>query len=166
MLLDIRKLYQHFSLIKLQAHSKRQLRKAKTGKNTFVFGNIDVVDSQNLTIGDGCSFNHGCYINASNGITIGNDVTISANAVITSTGIDYYSWVNGKKSHIVDGKISLGDHIWIGANATLLPGTVIDGEYVVVAANSVVTKDIHDSYCVYAGTPAKKIKSISKIMEE
>ncbi len=49
----------------------------------------------------------------------------------------------------------LGNDIWIGCNATILPGVII-GDGVIIAAGSVVTKNL-DAYCIYAGVPAKKI---------
>lgn len=39
-----------------------------------------------------------------------------------------------------------------------MPGVSITGKYVVIAAGSVVTKDINDDYSVYGGCPAKLIK--------
>ena len=46
----------------------------------------------------------------------------------------------------------IGDNVWIGANVTILPGITI-GDYVVVAAGSVVTKDVPSGVLV-AGVPA------------
>lgn len=80
---------------------------------------------------------------------------------IISTGIDYKKWfVDGVKSHVTDGNILISDHVWIGAGATILNGVKITGNYVVVAANSTVCKDITESHCIVAGTPAKVISRI------
>lgn len=49
----------------------------------------------------------------------------------------------------------IGDDVWVGCNAVILPGIVV-GNGVVIAAGSVVTKNL-DEYCIYAGVPAKKI---------
>lgn len=162
----IRKVYKHMRDCKLKTHSLYQLKGATIGDNNNVFGKINIVDSHNLVIGNNCSFNHGTYINAGNGIIIGDDVTISAQVSIVSTGIDYESWVNGKKEHVSDGMIKIGNHVWIGSNAVILPKVSIDAEYVVIAAGSVVTKNIRDSYSIYAGIPAKKIKSINHDTED
>lgn len=155
-----KKIYQYFRNISLRIHSNYQLRGTNIGSNNNVFGEMDVVDRKNIVIGNNCSFNHGCYMNASNGILLGNDVTVSAKACIISTGIDYKSWIGGEKAHIREGAVTIGNHVWIGANATILPGVTIDGEYVVIAAGAVVTEDIHDRFCVFAGVPARKIKDI------
>lgn len=52
--------------------------------------------------------------------------------------------------------ISIGNDVWIGSGAYVMPGVTI-GNGVTVAANSVVTKDIPD-YAVVAGVPAKIVK--------
>lgn len=145
---------------RLRLHSMVQLHSVKRGNNNNVFGEIDLVAPQKIVIGDNCSFNHGCYINASNGVILGDDVTLSAKSCIVSTGIDYKKWADGEKGHIVNGTVTIGNHVWIGANAIILPGISITGEYVVIAANAVVTQNINESYCIFAGTPAKKIKKI------
>lgn len=51
-----------------------------------------------------------------------------------------------------------GNDVWIGGNATILPGVTI-GNNVVVAAGAVVTKDVPDNTLV-GGVPAKKIKDL------
>ena len=53
-------------------------------------------------------------------------------------------------------KTNIGNHVAIGSNATILPVSICD--HVVIGAGSVVTKDI-DEPGVYAGNPAKKMKS-------
>ena len=58
------------------------------------------------------------------------------------------------------GAVRIGNNVWIGDKATILPGVTI-GDGVIIGANSVVTKNIPD-YCVVGGNPAKVIKSIKK----
>ena len=54
----------------------------------------------------------------------------------------------------------IGNNVWIGEKATILPGVHI-GDSVVIAANSVVTKDI-PSFSVAEGVPAQIIKTYKK----
>ena len=54
------------------------------------------------------------------------------------------------------GKVTVKKNAWIGMNVTICPGVSI-GEYAVVAAGAVVTKDVPD-YAVVGGVPAKVIK--------
>jgi acetyltransferase-like isoleucine patch superfamily enzyme len=52
---------------------------------------------------------------------------------------------------------SIGNHVSIGSNATILPVTICD--HVVIGAGAVVTKDISEPG-VYAGNPAKKLRTL------
>lgn len=54
--------------------------------------------------------------------------------------------------------IIVEDEVWIGANVTLLPGVKV-GKCSVIGAGSVVTADV-EPYSVYAGIPARKIRSL------
>ena len=56
------------------------------------------------------------------------------------------------------GKIVIEDDVWIGANVTILSGVTV-GKCTVIGAGSVVLHDL-DSYSVYAGVPAKKIRTL------
>ena len=55
-------------------------------------------------------------------------------------------------------RVSIGNDVWIGANAVILPGITI-GRHVVVAAGAVVTKDV-PPYSLVAGVPARVIKQL------
>lgn len=59
--------------------------------------------------------------------------------------------------------ITIGNYVYIGINTIILPGVTI-GNNCIVAAGSVVTKDI-PSNTVYGGVPAKFIKNIDKYLE-
>lgn len=56
----------------------------------------------------------------------------------------------------IEKAVVIGDYCWIGARSSIMPGVTI-GKGVVVAACSVVTKDVPD-YAVVGGNPAKILK--------
>lgn len=60
--------------------------------------------------------------------------------------------------------IIVKDNVFIGANVMILPGVTIE-ENVVIGAGSIVTKDLKKN-SVYAGIPARYIKSIEKYLED
>lgn len=60
--------------------------------------------------------------------------------------------------------ITIGDNVWIGGGAVIVPGVTL-GNNVVVAAGAVVTKSVPDD-CVVGGNPAKIIKNINEIVEQ
>lgn len=61
------------------------------------------------------------------------------------------------------GKVVIGNNVFIGADAIILPGVHI-GNQVVVGAGSVVTKDIPDN-CIVVGNPARVIGNTSDFVE-
>lgn len=62
------------------------------------------------------------------------------------------------------GKVSIGSHCFIGAKSLILPGVTI-GDYVIIGAGSVVSKDI-PSNSVAVGNPCRVIKSYDDYMNE
>ena len=54
--------------------------------------------------------------------------------------------------------VTVGDGVWIGARATVLPGVTI-GDGAVVAAGAVVTEDC-EPHTLYAGVPARPVRSL------
>lgn len=159
----LRKVCTAFRIVQMSWYTFLLKKRLKScGEHTGFNGKMNVINPGNLSIGSNCSFNHNDYINAHNPINIGDDVTISANVTLLSTGIDYQNWFkNGKKAHTLNTKsdgLNIGNHVWIGAGATILPGAHLSGEYIVIAAGAVVTHEITESYCVVGGIPAKIIK--------
>ena len=94
----------------------------------------------------------GCYIQGRNGIRVGSNLRLGPNVGLISANhdlSDYDAWPQTPP-------ISIGDNVWIGMNAVVLPGVSI-GSNCVVGANSVVTKDIPPN-CVASGNPCKVIR--------
>ena len=58
------------------------------------------------------------------------------------------------------GDVVIGNRVWIGYRAIILPGITI-GEGAVVGAGAVVTKDV-EPFAIMAGNPARKIGERSK----
>jgi len=61
-----------------------------------------------------------------------------------------------EEAYVGKGDTYIGSGAWLGMRAMIMPGVTI-GEGAVVAANSVVTKDV-EPYSVVAGSPAKHLK--------
>lgn len=98
-------------------------------------------------------------IRCKNHIIIGNDVVISHNVTIEDfDGHQLYNILeDGTKDKLnISAPITIGNHVWIGAKATILKGVTI-GDGAVVAAGSVVTSDI-PAHCLCAGVPARVIR--------
>ena len=113
------------------------------------------IDGGILSIGNYCFLNNNVSITCLDCITIGNGVQIANNVVIVDHNHDYK-----KHGGYVSSPVVIEDRVWIGANAVILPGIHI-GEGAVIAAGSVVTKDV-PARTVVAGIPASIISSYSK----
>ena len=115
-----------------------------------------------ITIGRDCNFGAFNHITASNKIIIGDNcltgkwVTISDNDHGT-TNLEDLKKRPQDRDIVSKGPVIIGENVWIGDKATILGGVTI-GNGAVIAANSVVTKDV-PPYSVVGGIPAKVIKS-------
>ena len=104
-----------------------------------------------LNLGSGY-INRGVKIRCFQKISIGENVAISENVTIWDS--DAHEIV-GKESAKTK-PISIGNHVWIGINVTILKGVTI-GDGAIIAAGSVVTRDI-PANSLAGGVPAKVLK--------
>ena len=91
----------------------------------------------------------GHHVNLAQGITV---TALNHNFNDTNRRID--------EQGVTTKPVVIGDDVWIGANAVILPGVSI-GSHAVIAAGAVVTSDVED-YTVVGGVPAKVIKKLRK----
>lgn len=108
---------------------------------------------KNITVGRDVFINSGCHFQDQGGITIGDGSLIGHNVVLATINHDL-SPLKNRENHYAP--IVIEDHVWIGSNATILPGVTI-GRWSVVAAGAVVTKDV-EPFTVVGGVPAKEIR--------
>lgn len=101
--------------------------------------------------GEGTFVNHGCYFMDGGGIEIGKNVFIGPFCGFYTAS---HPMKRAKRNQGLERAlpIVIGDDCWIGANASILQGVTI-GRGCVIAAGSVVTRDIPDN-CLVAGVPA------------
>jgi acetyltransferase-like isoleucine patch superfamily enzyme len=92
-------------------------------------------------------------------VKIGNHVNLAQGITVTALNHNF-SDPNKRidEQGISTTPVTIGDDIWIGANAVILPGVTI-GNHSVIAAGAVVTKDV-PPHSLAAGVPAKIIKTI------
>ncbi len=128
------------------------------GINVTIWDHVQIDSPSKLKIGNNVSVNRGCILHAGGEIEIGNDVLIGPAVIIYSQN---HSYRDLSKKIINQGyntkKVNIGSNVWIAANAIILPGVTI-GEGAVVAAGSVVTKDV-DPNTIVGGNPAIFIKN-------
>ena len=114
-----------------------------------------VDDEARLTIGDYTFIGTGSEMDLSGTITIGSHTLIAPNVFITdhAHNMSIDARLDEQGTHIAP--VSIGDDVWIGTRAVILPGVVI-GNGAVVGAGAVVTRDVPE-YCIAAGVPARLI---------
>ncbi len=113
---------------------------------------------KNIAIGKDVFINSGCHFQDQGGIEIGDGALIGHNVVLATINHDLNPKEN-RKNHYAP--IKIGSHVWIGSNATILPGVTI-GDYAVVAAGAVVTRDV-PAMTVVGGVPAKVLKVVKEL---
>lgn len=97
-------------------------------------------------------------------VTIGNHVILAQN--IVASGMNHgYEDINTpiRLQKCTASPVIIEDECWIGANTVITAGVTI-GKHSVVAAGSVVTKNV-PPYCIVAGNPAKIIKAYNPVTE-
>lgn len=131
----------------------------------FSLGNYSVIESFsciNNAVGDVIIGDHtriGLHNTVIGPVSIGSHVNLAQGITITALNHNFENKEQRIDSQGVStNPVILGDDIWIGANAVVLPGVSI-GHHSVVAAGAVVTKDV-PPHSLVAGVPAKIIKEI------
>lgn len=120
-----------------------------------------------LVVGDNCCINDGCLMQCQGGVMLGNNVTISTGAIVLARQHRMRDWWEqcDKDEPDMDHEersVLLNNHTWIGAGAIVLPGVKIRGKGVVVAAGTIVTKNIDEDYVLIAGSSMRIVKKYSK----
>jgi acetyltransferase-like isoleucine patch superfamily enzyme len=116
-----------------------------------------------VQFGTGCEFLGVIYGSEPWLISIGNNVQITHGVRLLTHG---GGWIMRQHHPKYDsfGKISIGNHVYVGNAAIILPGVTI-GSHVLVAAGSVVTKSVPDRV-VIAGNPARILCNIDEYVEK
>ena len=105
-----------------------------------------------VKFGKGVFINHSAILSASGGIEFEDGSMAAPGLRIATINHD----MNERHAIYTYGKVTVKKNAWIGMNVTICPGVTI-GEYAVVAAGAVVTKDVPD-YAIVGGNPAKILK--------
>ncbi len=114
------------------------------------------LDSGRIEIGDYVLVSPGTRISASDEIVIGNSTMIANGAYITDS--DWHGIYDRTARDDSVRPVHIGENAWVGDHATILKGVTV-GENSVIAARSVVTKDV-PANVVVAGNPARVVKEL------
>lgn len=133
----------------------RQITGSDIPDTVRVFTPFHINYGRSTTFGKESFVNFGCTFLALGGITIEEGVFIGPHCVLAT---EYHPEDPAHRHELLTRPIVVKRNAWLGADVKVLAGVTI-GENAIVAAGSVVTKDVPDNMVV-AGSPAKVIREI------
>jgi putative colanic acid biosynthesis acetyltransferase WcaF len=125
---------------------------ARVGRGVVIKPNVRIKYPWRLTIGDHCWIGQSAWIDNLADVEIGGHVCISQGCYLCTGSHNYQR----KSFDLVVRRIRLDNGAWIGARSIVLGGVVV-GANALVAAGSVVTKDV-PSAAIVGGNPAQIIR--------
>ena len=135
----------------------RYYRTYISGRGYRLSDEVKMYYPSNISIGEGTYINGGHIIASANAhITIGSNCLLSYNVHLRT---DTHRYEDRDTLICKQGYIErsiIGNDVWIGYGAQIMPGVTI-GEGCVIGAGAIVTKST-EPYSVYVGVPAKMIR--------
>lgn len=136
----------------LEAHKMRELKESMhfCGRNVTIYPPVVFYGAEALDMGDDTSVAPYVHIWCGGRVIIGARCMIGSHTAITSLTHDYASpemWKTIEAKPVI-----IGDDVWIGAHAVIMPGVTV-GNGAVIGAGSVVSRDVPEKAVVY-GIPA------------
>lgn len=126
-------------------------------KNIYLMSGCKFENVRDMQLGKYIFINHNTVFSTPHGMKIGNFVMIGPYCLFASVKHGFEDW---KKPMIFqpvsEAPITIENDVWIGAKVTIIGGVTI-GNGAIVAAGSVVTKDV-EPYSIVGGVPAKLIR--------
>lgn len=110
---------------------------------------------KNITIGRNVFVNACCHFQDHGGVTLGDDCLVGHNVVFATLN---HGIAPEERKSMLPAPIVVGRKVWIGSNSTILQGVTV-GDNAIIAAGSVVTKDV-PANTIVGGVPAKPIRQI------
>lgn len=127
----------------------------KCGKNVNIEHNAFVASGKGIEIGNNSGIGLNCRI--AGPLTMGDDIMMAPGVTIVTQNHEVSDLsVPMRLQTAPKKKVTIGNDVWIGTNAVIMPGITI-GNGVIIGAGAVVTKDVPD-YAIVGGIPAKIIK--------
>jgi len=125
----------------------------KIGKGSTIHMWANFFDPSRVEIGEDTIIGDHCFLDGRDKLKIGNHTDIASQVLIYNSEHD----IEAEDFRAITAPVEIGDYVFIGPRAIILPGVKI-GNGVIVAAGAVVTKDV-EPFRIVGGVPAKEIKS-------
>ena len=128
----------------------------KISKTSALYHGFEIRGARKISIGEKCIIGNKAILDGRYGLIIGDNVNLGTRVTIWTAQHDY----NSSSFEGIGSRVEICDYVWIASEATIMPGVII-GEGAVIAAKSLVTKNVNP-YSVVAGIPAKEIAQRNK----
>ena len=127
----------------------------KCGRNVNIEHGAFLASGKDITIGNNSGIGLGCRVTGP--LSIGDDVMMAPGVMIFTQNHETSDLsIPMRLQTAPKYKVNIGNDVWIGANALILPGITV-GNGCIIAAGAVVTHDVPD-YAIVGGNPARIIK--------
>lgn len=153
--LDLKLFFVHLISLHVPVYSVRKLVfrlvGVRIGKGTTIHMGCKFFDPRGVSIGTDSKIGDRAFLDGRSALIIGDHVDIASEVMIYNSEHD----IESGEFSAVEEPVEIGDYVFIGPRALILPGVKI-GRGAVVAAGAVVTKEVPD-FVVVGGVPAKPI---------
>jgi maltose O-acetyltransferase len=124
------------------------------GEGTFIQFPVRFEGAEHIVLGSNVSVNAFVHMWGHGKINIGNDCLIASHVSINSVTHDTEAFLYRKS--VIEKEVNIGNNVWIGSHAVILPGVTI-GDNAIVGAGALVNKDV-PAGAVVGGVPARIIR--------
>lgn len=123
----------------------------KIGKGSTIHMWANFFQPKNIKIGKGTIVGDHVFLDGRTKLVIGNHVDIASHVLIYNSEHD----IEAKDFSAREELVEIGDYVFVGPRAIILPGVKI-GKGAIIAAGAVVSRDVSD-FAIVGGVPAKTI---------
>jgi acetyltransferase-like isoleucine patch superfamily enzyme len=123
----------------------------KVGKASHFHIGTGFYNPEGVEVGEGTIIGRNAFLDGRDKLKIGNHVDIASDVMIYNSEHD----LNDENFGAINEPVEIGDYVFVGPRAIILPGVKV-GKGAVVAAGAVVTKDV-DEFAIVGGVPARVI---------
>jgi maltose O-acetyltransferase len=123
----------------------------KIGRGSHIHIGAQFFSPGGVEIGEDSIIGQNIFLDGRDKLKIGDHVDIASDVMIYNSEHD----INAEDFHAINAPVEIGDYVFIGPRAIILPGVKI-GKGAIIAAGAVVTKDVSD-FTMVGGVPAKII---------
>lgn len=157
--LDPRAWLHLFRILNYYNHTHVTQRRAlHMGEGCTISPTASFANAGNIRLGNASHIGANCSLWAGQTrgmITAGNNLLLGPNVTITAANYDFHAGTPVTRQPMTEQPVTIGNDVWIGANAVVLPGVAL-GDGAIIGAGAVVTRNI-EAGAVVAGSPAKAI---------